>query len=72
MHRLFWVECPKCAMRWYAEWELRHSESLLECPAPAAITSSARTRPRGLTKGLFRSSEGCALTSPGWTCSELP
>ena len=34
MHRLFWVECPKCAMRWYAEWELRHSESLLECPAP--------------------------------------
>ena len=34
MHRLFWVECPECGMRWYVEWELRHSELRLECPAP--------------------------------------
>ncbi|MCY4211078.1 MAG: hypothetical protein OXD47_05610 [Gammaproteobacteria bacterium] len=31
MHRLFWVECPKCGARWYAEWELRHSDVMLEC-----------------------------------------
>lgn len=34
MHRLFWVECPACSTRWYAEWELRHSEHKLECPSP--------------------------------------
>ena len=34
MHRLFWVECPECGTRWYVEWELRHSENKLECPAP--------------------------------------
>lgn len=35
MARIFWVECPLCKMRWYAEWELRHSEHKLECPNPA-------------------------------------
>jgi hypothetical protein len=32
MNRVFWVECPECKMRWYVEWELRHSEHKLECP----------------------------------------
>ena len=32
MERLFWVECPACACRWYADWELRHSEFEMICP----------------------------------------
>ncbi len=34
MNRLFWVECPACQTRWYAEMELRHSEHKMECPKP--------------------------------------
>ncbi len=32
MERLFWVECPDCQTRWYADWTLRHSEHEMECP----------------------------------------
>ena len=32
MERIFWVECPKCAGRFYCDYELRHSEYELFCP----------------------------------------
>jgi len=32
MNRIFWLECPECKTRWYAEWILRHSEYKMECP----------------------------------------
>lgn len=32
MERIFWVECPHCQARWYADWELRNSTLPLECP----------------------------------------
>ncbi len=32
MERIFWIECPQCARRWYADWELRRSVHKLVCP----------------------------------------
>ncbi|MBI5442545.1 MAG: hypothetical protein HY900_15180 [Deltaproteobacteria bacterium] len=32
MERLFWIECPDCRARWYADWELRASTLPLICP----------------------------------------
>ena len=32
MERIFWVQCPKCECRWYADWELRRSHLALVCP----------------------------------------
>jgi hypothetical protein len=32
MERLFWIECPDCRARWYADWELRRAELPLICP----------------------------------------
>jgi hypothetical protein len=36
MERIFWVQCPKCECRWYADWMLRHSKHALICPKCAA------------------------------------
>ena len=36
MERIFWVQCPKCDCRWYADWALRHSQHALVCPKCAA------------------------------------
>lgn len=32
MERIFWVECPKCRVRWYADWEMRDAKHELICP----------------------------------------
>lgn len=32
MERLFWVECPTCACRFYADYVLRQHELPLCCP----------------------------------------
>lgn len=32
MERIFWVECPDCAERWYADWVLREGPYPLICP----------------------------------------
>jgi len=33
MERIFWVKCPDCGDRFYADWALRHHAELkLHCP----------------------------------------
>jgi len=32
MERIFWVECPQCSTRWYADWELRKAKEDMICP----------------------------------------
>ncbi|HWP35504.1 MAG TPA: hypothetical protein VNM66_07900 [Thermodesulfobacteriota bacterium] len=33
MERIFWVACPECGERWYADWVLRRHPTLkLICP----------------------------------------
>ncbi|MHB8766655.1 MAG: hypothetical protein ACYDA8_20280 [Deferrisomatales bacterium] len=33
MERIFWVQCPSCPTRWYADWAMRHGEHALICPS---------------------------------------
>jgi hypothetical protein len=32
MERIFWVTCPHCFRKFYADLKLRHSEVALICP----------------------------------------
>lgn len=32
MERIFWVECPQCSGRFYADYALRHAKLKLHCP----------------------------------------
>jgi uncharacterized protein YbaR (Trm112 family) len=32
VEKIFWVVCPKCAGRFYCDYELRHSDLKLICP----------------------------------------
>lgn len=32
MERIFWVECPDCGTRWYADWALRNAGLEMTCP----------------------------------------
>ncbi len=32
MERIFWVKCPRCGGRFYADYALRHANVQLICP----------------------------------------
>ncbi|MDF1554505.1 MAG: hypothetical protein P1P84_15650 [Deferrisomatales bacterium] len=32
MERIFWVECPNCSTRWYADWQMRTAKHDMVCP----------------------------------------
>jgi hypothetical protein len=32
MDRIFWVKCPACSGRFYADYSLRHAKVKLICP----------------------------------------
>ncbi len=32
MERVFWIKCPKCSGRFYADYGMRHAKVRLICP----------------------------------------